>query len=152
MRPIFFAGDKFSLHGVGDFTGTFHMFKGGRELKGSFYSEEAGVNQFRFPNLEGDLIWVPDRMEVTRATSGFYGGQTSFKYRMAPLGKPAEPIRSRFDVEYTDVDLLALTNLLETEGLRIAGGPPAAIWWTGRTANGPSASATATSRSWRRPG
>ena len=40
---------------------------------------------------------------------------------MAPLGKPAEPIRSRFDVEYADVDLLALTNLLETEGLRIAG-------------------------------
>ena len=121
MRPIFFAGEKFTLHGVGDFTGTFHMFKGGRELKGSFYSEEAGVNQLRFPNLEGDLIWVPDRMEVTRATSGFYGGHTSFKYRMAPLGKPAEPIRSRFDVEYTDVDVLALTNLLETEGLRVAG-------------------------------
>ena len=121
MRPIFFAGDKFTLHGVGDFTGTFHMFKGGRELKGSFYSEEAGVNQFRFPNLEGDLIWVPDRMEVTRATSGFYGGHTSFKYRMAPLGKPKEPIRSRFDVEYTDVDVLALTNLLQTEGLRVAG-------------------------------
>jgi len=121
MRPIFFSGETFSLHGEGLFDGTFHMFKGGRELKGTFFSEEAGVNQFRFPNLEGDLIWVPDRLEVTRATSDFNGGRTSFKYRMAPLGKPGVPIRSRFDVDYTDVDLLALTNLLGTEGLRLAG-------------------------------
>jgi hypothetical protein len=143
MRPIFFAGNDFSLHGEGQFTGTFHLFKGGRELKGSFFSEEAGLNQFRFPNLEGDLIWVPSRMEVTRATSEFYGGRTAFKYRMAPLGKPAEPIRSRFDVEYADVDLLALTNLLETEGLRIAGratGRNLVDWpngkWAERTGDG----------------
>ena len=38
MREIFFAKDTFSLHGEGDFTGTFHLFKGGRELKGNFFS------------------------------------------------------------------------------------------------------------------
>ncbi len=38
MRELFFANDKFSLFGEGDFTGTFHMFKGGRELKGDFTS------------------------------------------------------------------------------------------------------------------
>ena len=28
MREIFFAGDSFSLHGEGEFAGTFHLFKG----------------------------------------------------------------------------------------------------------------------------
>ena len=36
MREIFFARDKFSLFGDRDFTGTFHLFKGGRELRGTF--------------------------------------------------------------------------------------------------------------------
>ena len=53
MREIFFARDKFTLFGEGNFTGTFHMFKGGRELKGDFTSALAGVNDYRFPNLEG---------------------------------------------------------------------------------------------------
>ena len=43
MRELFFANDKFSLFGEGDFTGTFHLFKGGHDLKGSFASEIAGV-------------------------------------------------------------------------------------------------------------
>ena len=70
MREIFFANDQFSLSGEGLFAGTFHMFKGGRELKGDFSSAEAGVNDFRFPNLSGSVVWVRDRMEVTRATAG----------------------------------------------------------------------------------
>ena len=49
MREIFFAHDKFSLYGEGDFTGTFHMFKGGRELKGDVPQRVAGVNDYRFP-------------------------------------------------------------------------------------------------------
>ena len=73
MREIFFARDTFSLHGEGDFTGTFHLFKGGRELKGNFFSREAGINDYRFRNLEGALEWVPDRFEVTHASSEFHG-------------------------------------------------------------------------------
>ena len=48
-----FARDKFTLLGEGDFTGTFHMFKGGRELKGNFYSARPASTIIAFPNLEG---------------------------------------------------------------------------------------------------
>jgi hypothetical protein len=121
MREIFFARDQFSLFGEGQFTGTFRMFKGGRELKGDFRSELAGVNDYRFPNLEGSLIWVRDRMEVTRATAGFSGGTASFRYLMAPLGKKETPARALFDVDYQDVDLSALTEFYQMRGLRLAG-------------------------------
>jgi hypothetical protein len=121
QREIFFARDKFTLFGEGHFTGTFHLFKGGRELKGNFTSALAGVNDYRFPNLEGSVVWVRDRMEVTRATADFYGGKADFKYLMAPLGKRDQPARAVFDVNYRDVDLNALTDFYETRGLRLAG-------------------------------
>ena len=121
MREIFFARDKFALFGEGHFTGTFHMFKGGRELKGDFTSAVAGVNDYRFPNLEGSVVWVRDRMEVTRATADFSGGTADFRYLMAPLGKKAQPARAVFDVNYRDVDLNALTDFYKMPGLRLAG-------------------------------
>jgi len=121
QREIFFARDKFSLFGEGHFTGTFHLFKGGRELKGHFTSALAGVNDYRFPNLEGSVVWVRDRMEVTRATADFYGGKADFKFLMAPLGKRDQPARAVFDVNYRDVDLNALTDFYETRGMRLAG-------------------------------
>jgi TamB, inner membrane protein subunit of TAM complex len=121
MREIFFAKDTFSLHGEADFTGTFHLFKGGRELKGNFFSREAGINAYRFRNLEGALEWVPDRFEVTHASSEFSGGRTRFKHLMAPLGRPGQRGRARFDVEYEEVDLKALTDFYELAGIRLAG-------------------------------
>ncbi len=121
MREIFFARDRFSLFGEGQFTGTFHLFRGGREVKGHFTSALAGVNDYRFPNLEGDLIWVRDRMEVTRATSNFSGGKTEFRYLMAPLGRTSEPALALFDVNYQDVDLTALSDFYAWQGLRLAG-------------------------------
>jgi hypothetical protein len=121
QREIFFARDNFTLFGEGLFSGTFHMFKGGRELKGDFTSAMAGVNDYRFPNLEGSVIWVRDRMEVTRATANFAGGTADFKYLMAPLGKKDQPARAVFDVNYRDVDLNALTDFYKMSGLRLAG-------------------------------
>jgi len=121
MRDIFFSKDSFSLHGEGDFNGTFHLFRGGRELTGDFRSAEAGINQYRFQNLEGSLVWVPERFEITRASSGFFGGQTRFKYLMAPLGDRAQRAHARFDVEYQNVDLQRYTDFLELQGLRLAG-------------------------------
>jgi hypothetical protein len=121
QREIFFARDTFSLSGEGQFNGTFHMYKGGRELKGDFTSAVAGVNEYLFPNLEGSVIWVRDRMEVTRASADFMGGKADFKYLMAPLGKKNTPARAVFDVDYRDVDLNALTDFYETQGLRLAG-------------------------------
>ena len=121
MREIFFARDSFSLHGEGDFTGTFHLFKGGRELKGNFFSREAGINDHRFRNLEGALEWVPDRFEVTHASSEFHGGRTRFNHRMSPLGRPGQKGRARLNVEYEDVDLESLTAFYELQGIRLAG-------------------------------
>ena len=60
MRETFFAGETFKLAGKSQFTGTFHMFKEplpngttrtGRELKGTFASTMAGVNDFAFTDL-----------------------------------------------------------------------------------------------------
>ena len=120
QKDIFFHGQKFDVSGAGDFQGTFHLFKGGRELKGNFTSALAGVNAWRFPNLRGSVLWLPDRLEITNATSELYGGRARFDYRMAPFGAPT-PARATWDVEYTDVDLIRLTDFLELEGLRLSG-------------------------------
>lgn len=121
MREIFFPRDTFSLSGEGRFTGTFHVFKGGRDLRGDFYSREAGLNSLRFSDLDGSLEWVPDRFEVTHASSRFYGGTTRFQYRMAPLGQKDRRGMARFDVQYENVDLEAFSNFLELDGLRLTG-------------------------------
>ncbi len=79
MREIFFARDTFSLYGKGGFAGTFHLFREvvngrsrtGRELKGTFSSDLAGVNAYRFGNLRGSVLWVPEKMEVTNASANF---------------------------------------------------------------------------------
>lgn len=121
MREIFFAGDDFSLYGEGDFAGTFHLFRGGRELTGTFRSALAGVNDFRFPDLAGSLVWLPERFDVTEASAGFSGGRARFTYAMAPLGDPSQPALARFDARYEDVDLLALSDFFALDGIRVAG-------------------------------
>ncbi len=121
QKDIFFHHEKFTASGQGDFQGTFHLFKGGRELKGTFTSPVAGVNAWRFPDLKGSVLWVPDRLEVTNATSGLYGGTARFDYILAPFGKPGVPTRAVWDVSYRDVSLARLTDFLETRGLRLDG-------------------------------
>ena len=118
------------MSGAGDFTGTFHLFKEqlpdgrtrtGRELKGDFTSPMAGVNQYRFANLRGSVLWVPERMEVTNATAMLYGGDAKFSYKMAPLGVAGMPAVATFDAQYSNVDLTAFTDFLEIKGIRVAG-------------------------------
>jgi hypothetical protein len=121
QKNIFFHGQKFDVSGTGDFTGTFHLFKGGRELQGTFQSDVAGVNDWRFPDLRGSVLWLPDRLEITNATSRVYGGTAKFDYRMAPLNRRGVPARAVWDVEYRNVSLPQLTDFLETEGLRLSG-------------------------------
>jgi hypothetical protein len=78
MREIFFANDKFTLSGDSDFNGTFHLFREtvngrsrtGRELKGNFFSELAGVNAYRFGDLRGSVVWVPESLEACRRSPG----------------------------------------------------------------------------------
>jgi hypothetical protein len=143
QKNIFFHRDTFQVSGKGDFQGTFHLFKGGRELKGVFASPLVGVNAWRFPNLRGSVLWLPDRMEVTNATSGLYGGEARFDYRLAPLNKKGVPIGASWEVAYTNVDLAQLTDFLETKGLRLSGrasGRNHLDWqlgnWSGRRGEG----------------
>lgn len=121
QKNIFFHQYTFDASGRGNFQGTFHLFNGGRELKGTFDSPLAGVNAWRFPNLKGSVLWVPDRMEVTNATSGLYGGTARFDYTLFPLNQRGVPTRAAWDVAYREVDLAQLTDFLETQGLRLGG-------------------------------
>ena len=90
-------------------------------LKGTFASPLAGVNAYRFSNLRGSVLWVPEKLEIANASAGLYGGTAKFGYLMAPLGQPASPAMSRFDAAWTDVDLTQFTDFLEVRGIRLAG-------------------------------
>ncbi len=121
MRQIFFAGEKFRVGGEGRFNGTFHLYKGGgRDLQGSFSSPLLTINDYRFPDLTGELRWLPDRFTVTHGTARFHGGTGHFTYSMAPLGAP-QPAVARFEATFENVDLASFTDHLQTQGLRVAG-------------------------------
>jgi hypothetical protein len=120
MRELFFARERFSLFGVGAFEGTFHLYKGGRRLEGRFSSPLAGVEAFRFPNLEGTVLWLPDRLVVSDASAEVFGGEAQFSYSMMPFGKPT-PAVARFEADYSDVDLRRFSDFLETRGMRLSG-------------------------------
>jgi hypothetical protein len=120
MREIFFAHETWRLAGDADFTGVFHLFKGGHDLSGTFKSDLAGVNDYRFPSLYGSLRWTPAAFDVWDAGSLFYGGAARFKYSIKPLGAPVAPT-DRFDAVYTDVDLSTFTDFEQLHGQRFAG-------------------------------
>ncbi len=121
MRELFFADDNFTASGEGHFSGTFHKFAGGHDLRGAFTSPVGGVDffagQFRFPGLEGQLEWQPDRFEVRDVVSTPYGGRARFDFSMAPLGKE-EPGQAIFDVRYEDVDVAQLARLFAVRGIQ----------------------------------
>jgi hypothetical protein len=120
MRQLFFKDESWDLTGDGDFTGTFHLFKGGRDLAGTFASQVAGVNQYRFPSLYGALRWTPSFFEVTDAGSKFLGGDARFTYSIKPLGSGVKPT-ARFDATVKQLDLVQLTDFQELPGLRFSG-------------------------------
>ena len=125
QKRIFFNKDRFSATGDATFAGTFHYFSGGRELEGQWQSPVAhvriGANNWRFPDLRGDVLWLPDRLEVTNAKSGLYGGTAEFDYRILSMDRKSGPKRAVWDVKYRQVDLVQLTDFLNTQGLRLAG-------------------------------
>jgi hypothetical protein len=122
QKNIFFHRDKFAVSGKGDFEGTWQLFRrGGFELKGRFRSDVAGVNDWRFPDLRGNVRWVPPgRLEVTNATSRLFGGTAQFEYLLGP-SRPGAPTPAVWNVAYRDVDLAPLTDFLGTRGIRLAG-------------------------------
>ncbi|MCX6538948.1 MAG: translocation/assembly module TamB [Acidobacteria bacterium] len=120
IREIFWAHDQFTLSGVMQFQGIFRLFKGGHEVAGNFWSAEAGVNRYRFPDIEGAVTWTPWRFEVTKARSRFYGGSMALTYLMSPLGGKT-PGTVRLDATYEGVDLAEFSDAMEFDGLRLAG-------------------------------
>jgi hypothetical protein len=120
MREIFFARENWKLGGDGDFTGVFHLFKGGHDLAGNFTSQAAAVDEYRFPSLFGSLHWTRSFFEVTNAGSGLYGGNARFSFGIRPLGLPDRPT-ARFDASYTGVDLRQISDLYALAGVRFSG-------------------------------
>ena len=121
MKEVFFARDNFTVTGAAAFGGVWRLFKGGRELTGSFSSADATLSGLRFPDLDGDLVWTRDRFEVTRAHSGFYGGELDFTYAMKPLGAP-EPGVATFEPRVRSARLEPLLDDLDVPGARPRGG------------------------------
>ncbi len=121
QKNIYFHQYSFAASGRGRFQGSFHLFSGGRELKGTFESPLAGVNAWRFPNLKGSVLWLPDRLQVTDATSGLYGGAARFDYKLFPLNQHGVPTRADWDVSYRGVSLPQLTDFFDLQGLRLGG-------------------------------
>ena len=120
MREIFFADDGFTAAGFSRFSGTFHKFEGGHDLRGSFTSDEAGIDELRFPELAGDLTWRHDLFEVRNAEASPYGGEAAFDFTMAPLGA-GEPGQAAFDVRYSGIGLAPLARALDVRGIRPVG-------------------------------
>ena len=120
MRELFFTNETWKLVGDGQFTGSFHLYKGGRRLLGQFTSEEAGVNGLQFQDLHGSLIWDTQRFAVTHADSRFYGGDMNFAYSLEPLGSP-KGATATFGGDYDGVDVREVSrffnwNYLEPQG------------------------------------
>lgn len=121
QKDIWWAGQDFTLSGEADFRGTFKLFKGGRELAGTFTSEETGLNDYRFPGLHGKVRWLPHSLEVTEGASAFFGGRLGITYTMAPLGDPKRPAVATLDTTYEALDLRALTDFMALPGMRLLG-------------------------------
>ncbi len=120
MRDIFFGKERWTLGGEGDFTGTFHLFKGGHDLAGRFASPVVGLSAYRFPSLYGSLHWTRKLFEVTQAGSALYGGAAQFAFSITPREAQTRS-SARFDATYANVDLAQVTDFYELPGLRLAG-------------------------------
>jgi len=120
MRELFFANETWELSGKSQFTGSFHMFKGGRDLQGRFTSADFGVNDYRIQDLRGRVQWTPDFLHVRGGEGRLYGGDATFTYDLKPLRGGGRRMAS-FNAEYRNVDLATLTDFYEFDSLRLAG-------------------------------
>jgi hypothetical protein len=124
MKRLFFEKEPWRLSGQGQFAGIFKFFKDGRDLSGTFSSDEAGLgignSEWRFPKLHGALSWTPRSFVVSHADSEFLGGSMRLNYSLAPLGTK-EGASATLGATYQDVDLYRFTRQvgftsLEPEG------------------------------------
>ena len=120
MREIFFADDNFTTSGDGHFTGSFHKFADGYDLRGAITSSVFGIDfaagQFRFPKFAGQLVWQRDRFDMWDLTSTFLGGRV--RAELSTFGLK-DPWQGTFDARYQDVDVAQLAELLELSGIEL---------------------------------
>ncbi len=119
-KQVFFTHETWRARGQARWTGTFHLFKGGRGLRGRFKTPLGYVNDYAFPNAEGQLVWTPTLFAVWDAKSDFYDGKTRYAYKLEPLGSSA-PTQVRFDTTYEGVDLDAFMSASGVPMLRLLG-------------------------------
>ena len=91
------------------------------DLTGTFTSELAGVNDYRFPSLYGSLHWTQHGFDVWNAGSQFYGGDAQFTYCDQAVRRRRRSRRIASTPRYTDVDLARFTDFEQLRGLRFAG-------------------------------
>ncbi|MEX2273646.1 MAG: translocation/assembly module TamB domain-containing protein [Vicinamibacterales bacterium] len=120
MRELFFANERWVLSGRSQFTGVFHMFKGGRDLTGTFRSTETGVNDYRFQDVAGRVQWTPDFLHVWDGEGTLHGGAAQFAYGLEPLRGGGRRMAT-FTTDYRDVDLASLSDFYQFDSLRLAG-------------------------------
>ncbi len=138
MREIFFAHERFRVAGNGHFSGTFHLYSGGRDLRGRFRSPLARVNDLVFPNLTGSLTWLPDSFSVTDAAADFCGGRMGFAYGIEPAASGHGSL-AVFTTNYRAIDLQALGRVLGWQVIQPAGqagGYLSMQWPNGRFSDG----------------
>jgi hypothetical protein len=118
MREIFFADDNFTTSGKGRFTGSFHKFEDGYDLRGAITSPVFGIDtaagRFRFPKLDGQLVWQRDRFDMWDVTSTFLGGRMWADLSTFGLKDPWE---GSFDTRYEEVDVAQLAGVFELRGI-----------------------------------
>ena len=146
MREIFFAADEFTTSGEGHFSGSFDLFEGGHDLKGTFSSPQAGfaiaAGEFDLPDFGGVLRWQRDSFEIWDGVSMPYGGKASYDFLMAKTNEE-DPWQKRFEVHYDGLQVMPVARVFDLRGIEPLGratgrnllewpkGPDGGIWNSG---------------------
>ena len=120
LRDVFFPKEAFTLSGDGDFVGTFHLYDGGRNLRGEFSSERLGIDSNPFSEVHGSLEWRRDGFDIYESSAVFHDGTLELSYALTSEDEGGAGVAS-LEVTYADVDLTSLTDSLELEPLPLAG-------------------------------
>ncbi len=138
MKEIFFFGQDFTAVGRGEFNGTFSKFQNGDyDVNGSFATPALNVSGLEFPGLTGRAVWVPSRLEVVGAKSGFYDGDMRLSYALDSRGDARGTVAD-LSLTYQDVDLAAFGRAMAWEGFEFgsrADGWQTLTWPSGRFAD-----------------
>ena len=94
MREIFFARERWRLGGEGHFTGVFHLFKGGRDLSGTFTSPLARVNDLVVSGSPRIASMVAGKLQRDESVGGVRRRSHALRVR-ACTARAARPAATR---------------------------------------------------------